>query len=109
MLYECKANRSEVLAEAVPEALKNVLLVMAAQGVLTPSWTVGSISMPVLAGRISNCFAIFPRLDTPGMVSCTSLMVSKVTEQSMLCILDHLTVDIEIVSLQISVCSSIAL
>lgn len=40
MLYECKRNRSEVLAEAVPEALKNVLLVMAAQGVLAPSWTV---------------------------------------------------------------------
>ena len=40
VLYECKRNRSEILAEAVPEALKNVLLVMAAQGVLTPSWTV---------------------------------------------------------------------
>lgn len=40
VLYECKRNRSEVLAEAVPEALKNVLLVMAAQGVLAPSWTV---------------------------------------------------------------------
>jgi hypothetical protein len=40
VLYECKANRSEILAEAVPEAMKNVLLVMAAQGVLTPSWTV---------------------------------------------------------------------
>ncbi|EIE18029.1 Sec7-domain-containing protein, partial [Coccomyxa subellipsoidea C-169] len=39
VLYECKRNRSEVLAEAVPEALKNVLLVMAAQGVLAPSWT----------------------------------------------------------------------
>lgn len=40
VLYECKRNRSEVLAEAVPEALKNVLLVMAAQGILAPSWTV---------------------------------------------------------------------
>jgi hypothetical protein len=40
VLHESKANRSEVLAEAIPEALKNVLLVMAAQGVLTPSWTV---------------------------------------------------------------------
>ena len=40
VLYECKRNRSELLAEAVPEALKNVLLVMAAQGVLAPSWTV---------------------------------------------------------------------
>ncbi len=40
VLYECKRNRSEVLAEAVPEALKNVVLVMAAQGVLAPSWTV---------------------------------------------------------------------
>ncbi|KAK9918480.1 hypothetical protein WJX75_004379 [Coccomyxa subellipsoidea] len=39
VLYECKRNRSEVLAEAVPEALKNVLLVMAAQGILAPSWT----------------------------------------------------------------------
>ncbi|CAL8465729.1 g5265 [Coccomyxa elongata] len=39
VLHECKRNRSELLAEAVPEALKNVLLVMAAQGVLAPSWT----------------------------------------------------------------------
>lgn len=40
VLYDCKRNRSEILAEAVPEALKNVLLVTAAQGVLAPSWTV---------------------------------------------------------------------
>ncbi len=39
-LAECTKPRSEELAEAVPEALKNMLLVMAAQGVLTPAWTV---------------------------------------------------------------------
>ena len=39
-LGECTKPRSEELAEAVPEALKNMLLVMAAQGVLTPAWTV---------------------------------------------------------------------
>ena len=33
-------GRSEELAEAVPEALKNMLLVMAAQHVLVPSWVV---------------------------------------------------------------------
>ncbi|KAK9841755.1 hypothetical protein WJX81_000904 [Elliptochloris bilobata] len=38
-LGECTKPRSEELAEAVPEALKNMLLVMAAQGVLTPAWT----------------------------------------------------------------------
>jgi len=36
-LAECTKPRSEELAEAVPEALKNMLLVMAAQGVLTPA------------------------------------------------------------------------
>ena len=42
-LGECTKPRSEELAEAVPEALKNMLLVMAAQGVLTPAWTVRSL------------------------------------------------------------------
>ena len=42
-LAECTKPRSEELAEAVPEALKNMLLVMAAQGVLTPAWTVRSL------------------------------------------------------------------
>ncbi len=40
VLHECNRNRSEILAEAVPEALKNALLVAAAQGLLTPAWTV---------------------------------------------------------------------
>ena len=40
VLADAKRNRSEVLAEAVPEALKNALLVMAAQGLLAPAWTV---------------------------------------------------------------------
>lgn len=52
MLYECKRNRSELLAEAVPEALKNVVLVMAAQGVLAPSWTVNSRSTSPLCQDI---------------------------------------------------------
>jgi hypothetical protein len=37
---ECQKTKSEELTEAVPEALKNTLLVMAAQGVLTPAWQV---------------------------------------------------------------------
>jgi len=58
VLYDCKRNRSEILAEAVPEALKNVLLVMAAQGVLAPSWTVCLpsrvflLDVPLLVSRL---------------------------------------------------------
>ena len=33
-----------MLAEAVPEAMKNVLLVMATQGLLSPAWTVSGPS-----------------------------------------------------------------
>lgn len=33
-------NPSEELAETVPEALKNVLIVMAAKHILTPQWVV---------------------------------------------------------------------
>ena len=40
VMYECNRSHSETLAEAVPEAMKNVLLVMATQGVLSPAWTV---------------------------------------------------------------------
>ena len=45
VLGDAKRNRSEALAEAVPEALKNALLVMAAQGLLTPAWTVRACVM----------------------------------------------------------------
>ena len=40
VMYECNLSQSETLAEAVPEAMKNVLLVMATRGVLSPAWTV---------------------------------------------------------------------
>ena len=40
VMYECNSSQSETLAEAVPEAMKNVLLVMATRGVLSPAWTV---------------------------------------------------------------------
>ena len=46
VMYECNRSHSETLAEAVPEAMKNVLLVMATQGVLTPEWTVNCSCMP---------------------------------------------------------------
>ena len=45
LLQDCTKNRSEELAEAVPETLKNVLLVMASRGILKPDWKVWS---PVL-------------------------------------------------------------
>ncbi|KAK9828895.1 hypothetical protein WJX72_002652 [[Myrmecia] bisecta] len=38
VLQACTKNHSEELSEAVPEALKNMLLVMADRGVLTPAW-----------------------------------------------------------------------
>ena len=45
---DCTKNRIEELSEAVPETLKNVLLVMASRGVLTRDWKVGSLaSLPV--------------------------------------------------------------
>lgn len=43
VMYECNRSRSEVLAEAVPEAMKNVLLVMATRGLLSPAWTVSGL------------------------------------------------------------------
>ena len=43
VMYECNRSRSEVLAEAVPEAMKNVLLVMATRGLLSPAWTVSNL------------------------------------------------------------------
>ena len=46
VMYECNRSHSETLAEAVPEAMKNVLLVMATQGALTPAWTVSRYCMP---------------------------------------------------------------
>lgn len=39
-MQDCTRTKSEDLMEAVPEALKNMLLVMAAKGVLTPTWQV---------------------------------------------------------------------
>ena len=39
-VQDCTKNRNEELSEAVPETLKNVLLVMAARGVLTRDWKV---------------------------------------------------------------------
>ncbi|KAL0041048.1 hypothetical protein WJX77_003321 [Trebouxia sp. C0004] len=38
VLQDCTKNRIEELSEAVPETLKNVLLVMASRGVLTRDW-----------------------------------------------------------------------
>lgn len=40
---ECMAVKSEAVAEAVPENVKNMLLVLAAGGVLTPDWKVGGL------------------------------------------------------------------
>ena len=42
VMYECNRSHSETLAESVPEAMKNVLLVMATRGVLSPAWTVSA-------------------------------------------------------------------
>lgn len=39
-LQECINSRSEELIEYVPEALKNLLLVMASRGILTEQWQV---------------------------------------------------------------------
>jgi hypothetical protein len=40
LAQDCTKNKSEEAAEAVPEAIKNMLLVLAAQGILTPDWKV---------------------------------------------------------------------
>jgi hypothetical protein len=42
LFQDCTKKRNEELAEAVPEALKNMLLVMNARGVLVESWTVSA-------------------------------------------------------------------
>ena len=47
VMYECNRSQSETLAEAVPEAMKNVLLVMATHGILTPAWTVSCASINI--------------------------------------------------------------
>ena len=57
VMYECNRSHSETLAEAVPEAMKNVLLVMATQGVLTPAWTVSCSCMPH-----QDCRQVYVRL-----------------------------------------------
>ena len=54
VMYECNRSHSETLAEAVPEAMKNVLLVMATQGVLTPAWTVSCSFIPYQECRQSD-------------------------------------------------------
>ena len=54
VMYECNRSHSETLAEAVPEAMKNVLLVMATQGVLTPAWTVSCSCHTKTASRITS-------------------------------------------------------
>ena len=51
-VQDCTKNRIEELSEAVPETLKNVLLVMASRGVLTRDWKVGShasLLVPILS------------------------------------------------------------
>ena len=45
-LQDCTKNHSEDLGEAVPEALKNMLLVMGARGVLKPDWKVDESAAP---------------------------------------------------------------
>jgi len=39
-LQDCMAVRHEAVQESVPEAVKNMLLVLASSGVLTPQWRV---------------------------------------------------------------------
>ncbi len=83
-VQDCTKNHSEDLGEAVPEALKNMLLVMGARGVLKPDWKVGEsaaldpqLAHPALAGW--DCLQVLcqagwhhylepclePRLDVP--------------------------------------------
>lgn len=40
VLQSCTRNGNEELAEAVPETVKNMLLVMATRQILAPDWTV---------------------------------------------------------------------
>ena len=60
VMYECNSSQSETLAEAVPEAMKNVLLVMATRGVLSPAWTVSGRANSMLHaleyGQHEPCF-----------------------------------------------------
>lgn len=41
-LQDCMAVRHEAVQESVPEAVKNMLLVLASSGILTPQWRVSS-------------------------------------------------------------------
>ena len=61
VMYECNRSHSETLAEAVPEAMKNVLLVMATRGVLSPAWTVSSSKSGLLVPEQDGCHTIIPR------------------------------------------------
>jgi hypothetical protein len=59
-LQDCMAVRHEAVQEAVPENAKNMLLVMASSGILTPDWKVGSLwgrghrSVTHLSARIGS-------------------------------------------------------
>jgi len=48
---ECIYSKSEELIEYVPEALKNLLLVMASRGILTEQWRVRVCHMVSCLGR----------------------------------------------------------
>ncbi|MEW5304445.1 MAG: hypothetical protein WDW36_007055 [Sanguina aurantia] len=54
LLQTLAGNRSEALAEAVPEALKNMLLVLQSQGKLKEGWRDGDTDMWELTWRISK-------------------------------------------------------
>ena len=43
LMQHCTRTKSEELMEVVPEALKNMLLVMAAKDVLVPTWQVSLV------------------------------------------------------------------
>ena len=57
-MQECINSRSEELIEYVPEALKNLLLVMASRGILTEQWLVRPLHTALLTSSVPP--SVFP-------------------------------------------------
>lgn len=72
LAQDCMAVRHEAVQESVPENAKNMLLVLASSGILTPSWKVHILrSMqpplcPLLARATKPCVHMSPTVPASG-------------------------------------------
>jgi hypothetical protein len=63
------AVRHEAVQESVPEAAKNLLLVLASSGILTPDWKVSG-----QAGGGTCCKQVQPDIQNASILPCAGLV-----------------------------------